>query len=189
MFIIFLGFLSYIIFILYDINQIKNNIGFIKSFFAIGLFLLVLATIILIITPYESDYEVSRLTMAVFMVFSIINFILLIYTLFFAIPFKKAYVEGNKQNLCTEGIYSLSRHPGVLFLFLFYIFLGIALGKPFVIFVGIIFSFFNLIYVFLQDRYFFPVSFSEYDKYREKTGFVLPTIKSIKECIRYYKQF
>ncbi len=40
---------------------------------------------------------------------------LLIYTLFFALPFEETYCEENKLRAAyTEGVYGLCRHPGVL---------------------------------------------------------------------------
>ena len=40
---------------------------------------------------------------------------LLIYTLFFALPFEETYCEENKLRAAyTEGMYGLCRHPGVL---------------------------------------------------------------------------
>ena len=40
---------------------------------------------------------------------------LLIYTLFFALPFEETYCEENRLRAAyTEGVYGLCRHPGVL---------------------------------------------------------------------------
>lgn len=180
------GSAGFILFILYDLNQMKKNSVWLKPLFALGCLLIIGSTGMMIGTPFSGDIQVSGFVAVSFMVLSILNLILLIYTLFFAIPFHQAYVEGNKQNLCTEGIYSLSRHPGVLFFFSFYLFLGISLGKPLVLIAGVVFTCLNIFYVFLQDRYFFPVSFQGYDAYKKTTNFIFPSRKSIKSCIRYY---
>jgi protein-S-isoprenylcysteine O-methyltransferase Ste14 len=181
-----LGCLSFVIFILYDFNQIRANLLWLKPLFLIGTALLVAVSCWMVAIPHEADYKVSFIVFVLFLVLAIVNLILLIYTLFFAIPFYQAYVEGNKQDLCREGIYSLSRHPGVLFLFAFYLFLGISLGKPIIITAAFVFTLMNLGYAYLQDRYFFPKSFVGYENYRTTTNFVVPSINSIKTCIRYY---
>ena len=50
-----------------------------------------------------------------------IFFVLLIYTLFFALPFDKTYQnESEKRMAYTEGVYALCRHPGVLWFIGFY---------------------------------------------------------------------
>lgn len=186
MLIILLGCLSFLIFIIYDINQIKGNYTWIKAFFPIGSLIISWATILMIIKPFNSDITVYPITTVTFISLSVISFLLLIYTLFFAIPFYNAYVVGAKQKLCTVGVYSLCRHPGVLFFGFFYLFLSIGLGKPFVLLAGAIFTFVNVMYVYLQDKYFFPKTFHDYYSYKENTNFLLPSKQSFKKCIRHY---
>ncbi|MBK5245662.1 MAG: hypothetical protein JJE49_00155 [Peptostreptococcaceae bacterium] len=186
MLILLLGCLSFLIFIIYDINQIKGNLLWIKPFFSIGCLVLCGVTGVMILKPFESDISVYPFVLITFIFLAIISFLLLIYTLFFAIPFYEAYVADTKQNLCTVGVYSLCRHPGVLFFGFFYLFLGIGLGKPFVLLAGIVFTLMNIIYVFLQDKYFFPRAFKNYDHYQQDTNFLLPSRRSIKRCFKHY---
>ena len=43
--------------------------------------------------------------------------VLLVYTLFFALPFHDTYIHGTTApSLCRSGVYALCRHPGVLWL-------------------------------------------------------------------------
>ncbi len=55
---------------------------------------------------------------------------LLVYTLFFALPFEKTYtrLEENPP-VYTEGVYSLCRHPGVVWFFFLYLFLALLTGQ------------------------------------------------------------
>lgn len=187
MLMIWLGCLSFLIFIVYDINQIKMNLIWIKPFFIVGCILLFSATVMMIVEPFESDQSVSTYVMVLFVGLACISLFLLIYTLFFAIPFYEAYVKGSKQHLCTEGMYSLCRHPGVLFFGFFYMFLSIGLGKPFIMIAGLVFTGMNIFYVYLQDKYFFPRTFREYERYQQHTNFILPSRQSIKKCFSYYR--
>ncbi len=108
---------------------------------------------------------------------------LLVYTLFFAVPFQEAYVEGSKQKICKTGVYALCRHPGVLFLAGFYLFLSLGLGKPFMLLAGTVYTGMNLLYILLQDRYTFPRLFEGYDDYRKETPYLIPDADSIRKCI------
>lgn len=186
MLILLLGCLSFLIFIIYDINQIKGNLVWIKPFFTIGCLILCGVTGVMILKPFESDISVYPIVLITFLFLAFISFLLLFYTLFFAIPFFEVYIVGAKQKLCTVGVYSLCRHPGVLFFGSFYLFLGIGLGKPFVLLAGVVFTVMNILYVFLQDKYFFPKAFKDYDHYQQHTNFLLPSRQSIKKCFKHY---
>src|SRR5665648_1044449 len=121
MLILLLGCLSFLIFIIYDINQIKGNLIWIKPFFAVGCLTLCGVTGVMTLKTFESDISV---------------------------------------------------YPIVLITFLF---LGIGLGKPFVLLAGAVFTVMNILYVFIQDKYFFPKTFKNYDHYQQHTNFLLPS--------------
>jgi protein-S-isoprenylcysteine O-methyltransferase Ste14 len=79
----------------------------------------------------------------------------------------------------TKGVYALCRHPGVLWLLLFYIFYGCFLGAPYIIKAGCFYSVLNLMYVVFQDFWTFPKTLKGYEEYRQTTPFLIPTPKSI----------
>ncbi len=111
--------------------------------------------------------------------------VLLIYTLFFALPSAGSSAlppTGGKQPLADQGFYALCRHPGVLWLGLFYGSLwaalgGAALGCAFFLFTGL-----DLFYVFWQDRWVFPHTITGYRTYQQRTPFLIPTLRSIRAC-------
>lgn len=179
-----LGSLCFLLFILYDLNQIHNNYKMIKPLFAAGCITLCVLTIIISVTASESDYQVGFPSVAVFFLLAGVQLFLLIYTLFFAVPFQEAYVEGSKQKICTTGVYALCRHPGVLFLAGFYLFLSLGLGKPLLLLTGMSYTVMNLLYVLFQDIYIFPRLFEGYGDYRKNTPFLLPNAAGFKKCIR-----
>lgn len=177
-----IGCISFPLFILYDMNQIKSNRPYLKPLFFIGFLVLSLVTLKLSVTVFESDYIVGFFTVAVFYLLAGGNLLLLVYTLFFAIPFQEAYVEGSGQKICKEGVYALCRHPGVLFFAGFYLFLGLALGRPMMLLAGLCFSVLNLLYVWIQDIYIFPKLFEGYEEYRREAPFLIPDRVSMRRC-------
>ena len=109
----------------------------------------------------------------------------LIYTLFFALKFDDAYKNTeNKQPCVKTGVYALCRHPGVHMMILMYLCLYLAFQNETMLFMLIGFNLLNIGYVILQDIIIFPKQFVDYDKYKKIVPFLVPTIKSIRSCIR-----
>ncbi len=46
---------------------------------------------------------------------------------------------------------------------------------------------FDIAYVVFQDRWSFPKQFPEYDDYRQSTPFLLPNVRSIRQCVRTWR--
>lgn len=181
---IILGVVAYILFALYDINSvIFRNKLLSWSFFA-GTILLAAATAAVIAAcgqrivwdPFRTG--ICGAIAAVFL-------ILLIYTLFFALPFKATYLKAEAPpKVIRSGVYALCRHPGVLWLIGFYLFMGLALSVPLIYMAAAIFSGMDILYVVLQDRWTFMKSFSDYGDYKKDTPFLIPNLKSMKRCIQ-----
>ncbi|WP_125140218.1 methyltransferase family protein [Clostridium transplantifaecale] len=184
-----LGSLCFLLFIIYDLNQIHKNYKAVRPLFAAGCITLCVLTVIVSVTACESDYQVSLPAVAVFFLLAGVQLFLLIYTLFFAVPFQEAYVAGSKQKICTTGVYALCRHPGALFLAGFYLFLSLGLGKPFLLLTGTAYTGMNLLYILFQDIYSFPRLFEGYDAYRKNTPFLIPNAASLKKCISSLKTY
>ena len=183
-----IGGIGFLLFVFYDWNQAGRNFTLLKPLFGIGCLLIVAATVGLWVSGFLGRFELPVVAQSAFWTLAAISGFLLMYTLFFAVPFKQAYIEGSRQEIMTEGIYALCRHPGVWFLFFLYVFSGLAGGRVSILMAGVLFSLMNLIYVFLQDRIFFPKLFSGYPAYKQKTGFLIPTRNSIRQCVRYYQK-
>ena len=81
-----LGCLCFLFFILYDLNQIHKNHRGIRPLFAVGCITLCVLTITMSVTEFESDYQVTFPAVAVFFLLAGIQLMLLVYTLFFAVP-------------------------------------------------------------------------------------------------------
>ncbi len=111
--------------------------------------------------------------------------LLLIYTLFFALPFEATYVEKSGPRMAyTEGVYALCRHPGVLWFIGLYFCLAMLLATNTAALFCLWVSLWDLAYIFLQDLWIFPQTFVNYREYQAGTPFLLPTPKSIGRCAR-----
>lgn len=108
---------------------------------------------------------------------------LLIYTLFFALPFDKTYVDPvRKRSVCQSGMYALCRHPGVIWFILFYAALYGAAPEREVLWGGVLLCASDLVYIVVQDLWTFPRTFCDYEDYRKSVPFLIPTLHSIRRA-------
>lgn len=174
-----IGILAYLLFYIYDINEIKKIDTRLKGTFYLGIILQIIGTAG-IIADNLRYLRLSPLGVTI----GLTGFIFLIYSLFFALPFKETYIgTSEKRKVYNRGIYAMSRHPGVLFYIIFY--LGLALLQPTTYIIGTytIWCLLNIGYIIFQDLWTFPRTFEDYKEYRRTTPFLIPTIKSIKSSI------
>ena len=187
----FFGTIAFILFIVYDLEQagaISHRFHKItKAFFSIGSVLLVVATVSLLwrMDPINMDWNGN---MFFFLILAMLFLGLLIYTLFFALPFEETYVKQDAHRTYDKKMYALCRHPGVLWFAGFYFCLWLALGSKPLLFMAGWFSFLNFCYIVLQDFYTFPKVFSDYADYRKRVPFLIPNGKSLKRCIDTFKE-
>ena len=177
------GSIAFLLYVLYDINSVKWNRKLLHYGFFLGTVLLVITTtgVVLQNTKHIENIKGSSILL---LGIATIFFVLLIYTLFFALPFDKTYQnESEKRMAYTEGVYALCRHPGVLWFIGFYMFLAWGMNSREVMSYGIIISIWNVLYVILQDCYSFPLTFINYRSYQKETPFLIPTRKSIRTCL------
>jgi len=105
---------------------------------------------------------------------------LLIYSLFIEIPFRQTYAEGGVgEVLVTTGTYALCRHPGVLWFGLFLIALLLVSQAQILLVAAPVWFSMDVLWVWVQDAYFFGRMFPEYPHYQEKTPLLIPTRESV----------
>lgn len=181
---IIIGIFAFLLFILYDINGIIIKNKLLHYCFFAGIILLTAATIGIIVTS-GALIQINIFRIALFGMIAILFLVLMIYTLFFALPFHNTYIDNEANPMVyKEGVYALCRHPGVLWFIGFYIFMGLALRVSLFFAASIVFSIMNILYVLFQDRWTFLKSFTDYEIYKTDTPFLFPSIKSIKHCIK-----
>lgn len=182
------GILAFLLFVIYDINSVKYRSVVLKKAFFVGLLLLTAATAVLVVTEWNTCV-VANIRRVVFLALGGIFFLLLLYTLFFALPFEKTYVREEKvPQVYSKGMYALCRHPGVLWFIGLYASLAAAVPSFSVILAGSSFCVCNLLYIMIQDVWTFPNYFIDYHSYKKAVPFLIPTGKSIAECIRTIKR-
>lgn len=178
-----LGTVGFIFYIIYDINSYTIRNRLLGCGFFVGSILIAAATVIQFVYSWKNG-AFSGPFDTVLLVLGILSFALLIYCLFFALPFEETYIDSIKgRRVCDQGVYASCRHPGWLCFFTTYLFFGLAaLPTPFLL-NGMIYSLLNLLYVIFQDLITFPKIFYDYTEYRNKVPFIIPTKKSIRLAI------
>ena len=177
---LYLGTTAFVLYLLYDINSFFWQRRIPRLFFMTGTLLLGSATVLDLITAWRSGFF-AGIGDILLLAGSILFFAALIYSLFFALPFKETYTDQQTGNrVYDRGVYALCRHPGILFFFGMYLFAGFAaLPGPMLIH-NLVFSFLNLAYAWFQDRVTFPRTFCDYPDYRKRVPFLIPTCESIR---------
>ena len=90
-----------------------------------------------------------------------------------------------KGSLTRDGTYALSRHPGVLWLFLLLSSLVLASGSLLLLEALPAWTIANLLAALAEDRLFFPKLFgSAYLEYAAEVPFLLPTRESLARFLR-----
>lgn len=177
------GILGFVFYFIYDINSIYWNNRWLQKLFIAGTGLITLSTAGVLYNQRANFQFGSALIIggAAVMLF----FLLLIYTLFFSLPFKETYLEENTERKAyTQGMYGLCRHPGVLWFAGVYAGLTFMTGSREVGILSVVLTALNILYIIFQDLWTFPKTFSDYGEYKKSTPFLIPNIKSIQYCIR-----
>lgn len=175
--------LVFILFFLYDVNQTTWHRKALLPFFLLGCILLGATTLLVMI-------QVSRGAdlHLIYLLPAIVCLLFLTYVLFFALPFKDTYIKESGNIVYRQGAYALCRHPGFWLLSGFYLFAALAIRTHVMSELFILTTLLNLAYVLFQDRYTFMKQFKDYASYKEEVPFLLPTLKSMKTCVRTWRK-
>lgn len=178
-----IGSIGFLCYFTYDINSITVQSRFLQKGFLIGTILVAAASVGIFVAGWETmDWKMPHVWIC--LGGGIVMFGLLIYTLFFALPFESTYVEESRQRLAyTEGVYALCRHPGVLWYGGIYLCMAGMIGTRESVLQAVIFILWNVAYVILQDKVIFPRTFTNYEDYKRTVPFLLPNGRSMKRCL------
>lgn len=175
-----LGTAGFLLYFIYDINSVVWKNSVLQKLFGAGS-LCVVSSAFWIVWETGVSGGFSNAVQMGCAVGAVLFLILLIYTLFFALPFDETYLEESRQRLAyTEGVYGLCRHPGVLWFAGVYLCLWGALGdiNKGIYFISMIV--WNYLYIVFQDFWTFPKTFTNYMEYKRTTPFLIPNRKSIR---------
>lgn len=172
------GILSFLMFFLYDYNSVQWKNPVIQRFFLLGTVVLS-GTTATILWNYRIHISWDTPFTYFWIVMSVLFLGLLIYTLFFAIPFKETYLQESKERITFRGnFYGWCRHPGVLWFGGFYFSLYGFINHSIVLSVAVLYTAMNLLYIIYQDQWIFPKIFRDYKEYRRSVPFLLPKPKN-----------
>ncbi len=167
----------------FDLNKIRHKLPGLNIFFAVTVCILAYATLRIL----TGDYDQISVILPVRIVAGILaaaSLVLLLYSLFGALPFKGTYVDNQENNeVVNTGMYALCRHPGVIWFFFLFLFLFLVSGIKMMLWAGLMWTVLDVVHVYLQDRWFFPLTLKDYHLYQKDTPFLVPNGESIKKCV------
>jgi len=182
-----IGCLGFLVIHLFDIVSLKR-LPVAKPFtWALGSSLLIYALVMAYLQPHKLPLPIwsTWLGWALFT----ISTLLLIYSLFINLPFRKTYIAtGVSGRLIRTGLYALVRHPGVHWFILLMLSLILASRSSLLLIAAPIFILLDIVLVIVQDKFFFSRMFDGYDSYRRETPMLVPNRHSINAFINSLKQ-
>lgn len=178
------GALAFIAFCFFDINKIKWQSKKLNLLFAAGVLLLLLSTVLCITRDNDSMMKVGLGRLQILYLICLLSTgAALLYTLFFALPFQKTYGNTGSLPLVSRGVYALCRHPGFWLFALFYMFLWLFFGNPWLFAAFLLYTMCNFAYVSIQDRFIFPQYIIGYEDYKASVPFLIPNKESIRKFL------
>lgn len=157
---------------IFDFNKVKKIHPWFNSLFSVGVALLLYSTITLFFNQ-TTDFVLPNNLKIIFIVLALLSACMMFYALFGALPFKSTYVSGLGNKVIDTGFYALCRHPGVWGFFFTYLFLFFVSGTWMMLYATILWTLMDIIHVWVQDRYFFPITLDGYTEYQKTTPFLL----------------
>lgn len=110
--------------------------------------------------------------------------LLFIYSVFIEIPFNQAYLGGGGPlRVVKTGTYAITRHPGVLWVLAGLACLILASGSKLLLIASPIWLLMDVIWVCLQDRFYFPKTICGYEDYKREVPMLIPTRASIRRGV------
>ena len=177
-----LGIGGFLLYLLCDVNSLPYRLRLLPGAFALGTLLVGAATALDLLEAWRLG-AFSGPGDAALLLAAGACLAALVYSLFFALPFQETYRQQEQgRHVYDGGVYALCRHPGILCFFGLYLCLGLAALPGGLLAHGLAFSLLDLAYAGFQDRVTFPKTFCDYEAYRKKAPFLIPTGDSIRRA-------
>ena len=118
-----------------------------------------------------------------------ISLLLLIYSLFVNLPFRKTYIAtGVGDKLITTGLYALVRHPWIHCFTLVLLSLVLVSKSSLLLIAAPIFILLPIVLAVIQDKFVFGRMFDGYESYQRETPMLVPNRQSLNAFINSLKQ-
>lgn len=172
-----LGVLGFVSFLIFDILSMRKHVLGKYAFLLSGMFFIGYSSYLIIQT--ETTLMISPVIRLISLFLAVGFAMLLIYSVFIEVGLHTYQVQPEPQ-LITNGTYSLVRHPGVLWLFLTYVFTALYFGNFWLLITAVIWTVTNTVYIVVQERVILTKLFRHYDRYVQTTPMIIPTFTSMK---------
>lgn len=180
---ILLGVFAFFVLTMFDYIKLKMLHPLLNGLFAIGVFMLVSATALIL---FSETPLFSFRAYPLYWIISGLGFLEMMIALFFALPFEKTYLKTTAQSeVVTNGLYGLCRHPGVWGFFVAYLFGALASGNGTLIIAALVWTMMDILHVWIQDHVFFVKTLRGYTLYKQTTPFLFFGIKELKKTFGY----
>lgn len=180
---IFYGLIAFGAAILFDLVSLKR-VSYGKQaveFFVVAVMIYSIAMLWRQGEKFASSFPTGLIGWPIFLIFAS----LFVYSVFIEVPFRATYVEpGHGEKLITTGTWALVRHPGVLWFTGGLFSLALISHSKMLLLAAPIWSFADVLYVSIQDKFFFQKFFRDYARYQRCTPMLVPTRESLKRCIQ-----
>ena len=174
------GGLSFAVCALYDFVGLRA-LKRVRALFALSGLLLAGGTALLLAgLPWARMWSARPVGCAVLLALAAGSLALLVKALFFSFPAATGYAGNQKVPAVTGGLYALCRHPGVLFLGLFYLFVWLAARTAAAGWAFALFTALDVTLAAWEDERVFPQTLDGYGAYKETTPFLLPNAQSVR---------
>jgi protein-S-isoprenylcysteine O-methyltransferase Ste14 len=172
---------AFVLMLLSDLFKLRNKERRGALVLIAGMVLLVIS---LAVAAFSGEcFEVALPLRALALLLAGIAMVMEVTALFFSLPARETYLLAGKTQLQDKGMYALCRHPAALCLPVLLLSLAVGLGSGGLLWAGMLASFLNVLYVWIQDRYVFPRTIQGYRDYQKRVPFLLPTPDSIRAAI------
>ena len=177
-----IGCLGFLVIHLFDIVSLKRLPGAKPLVWILGSGLTTYSLVMVSLAPDRLSLPVWSTWLG--WVLLVISLLLLIYSLYINLPFRKTYIAtGVGDKLVKTGLYALVRHPGVHWFILFMLSLILASRSSLLLIAAPVFILLDIVLVIVQDKFFFGRMFAGYDDYRKETPMLVPNRRSLNTFI------
>ena len=110
--------------------------------------------------------------------------LMLVYSLFVELPLTRSYARGDEPpRLITTGTYALVRHPTVLW-YILVLFALLLLSRSWLLLIAApVWVALDILWALVQERFSLSGARAEYSDYRQRTPFLIPTRRSMKDFL------
>jgi len=182
-----IGTFGFVLINLFDFTSLKRIYGMKPVTWFLGCGLLTYALIMTCLQPGRLSLPVWS-TWLGWALLSI-SILMLIYSLFINLPFRKTYVTTANSKLITTGMYALVRHPGVHWFILFLFSLILISRSSLLLIAAPVFILLDIVLVVVQEKLILSRMFTGYRSYRRRTPMLVPNRRSIRTFFNSLKQF